>query len=153
MEIKDESLQKVILSITANENGQLRKIIMRFSSSDECRGFASKLRFVQFLANVCAYLTLLCLQSVVQASAVLIQDLTDNAPLKNSSRRPSIKKNDSDANEIVKAPILAQAIPGAVQSRATRRLSMRQAVLHESASKQDKVATELVTLDIPKSKV
>jgi hypothetical protein len=44
VEIKDESLQKLILTITANESGHLRKIILRFSSPDECRGFASKLR-------------------------------------------------------------------------------------------------------------
>jgi hypothetical protein len=93
------------------------------------------------------------IESVVQASAVLIQDLTDNPPIKSSSRRPSMKKSDVDANEIVKpvTPPLATAVP--VQNRATRRLSLRQAVLHESASKLEKGATELVALDVQKSKV
>lgn len=64
-----------------------------------------------------------------------------------------MKKSDMDANEIVKAvsPPPVAAVP--VQNRATRRLSLRQAVLHESASKQEKVATELVALDVQKSKV
>jgi len=120
-EIQDDVSQKFLVSVIASESGKTRKLIIKFSTPDECRNFASKL-------------------SVAQASSVMIKDISNSNAIGKTAphRRPSIKKSEND-NDPVKPP--------SSSNRATRRLSLRQTMLHESVSRQDKIVADAVIID------